>query len=100
MGKYTISNLVRRPATVLAAAAVLSCVAIGSADACRRTSFPACAQLYSAGNNCVQLVNNCNFAVKWHENLGGCKDETHWLPAFHNTIICGANCTLRGVTMC
>lgn len=100
MGRHAVMDVGRRAGLALAAVAVLSCAAVDPAEACRRTSFPACAQLYGAGNNCVRLVNNCNFAVRWHENLGGCNDETHWLAAFHNTIICGNNCRLRGVTMC
>lgn len=71
-----------------------------TAEACRRASLPVCAPLYSCGPNCLHLYNNCGFGFTYHENLGGCRDEKGFVPAHHNVIIRGANCTLRAVTMC
>ena len=100
MGRDAVFSSLSRYVTIAMTSAIILCMGIGAANACRRTSFPICAQLFAAGNNCVRLVNNCSFAVRWHENLRRCTDETHWLQANHQTVICGNNCTLRGVTMC
>jgi len=97
---------VRRPKGRIGAVAFLATMGVATvfpydtAQACRRASLPVCAPLYSCGPNCLHLHNNCGFGFRYHENLGGCLDQTGFVPAHHNVMIRGANCTLRAVTMC